>query len=323
MAQEFNSANMLQLLWKWKKQLVVVLIVAVAASSVGSSSIFIKPKYKSSAVAYPINLLPYGEESTTEQLLQLLQSVAVRDSVIKKLNLAKHYSIDDSYPLGKSYVLAEWSDNVTIGKTDLESAEIKVLDIDPDTAAVIVNEIINQANLLARRLQRKSSGELIVMYTNQVATIKHELDSIDGLIKALRTEYGVTEFDAQIKEVTRAYLKVAGSTTDTKKLENLEAVKIMRNFQEKGGDYQRLKNQISSLKEFYNKKTEEFNLVKTDMKKELTYTNVVSKPYPALKKSYPVRWLIVLIATISSLFFSLIVLGYIDRKNTFTDDTIK
>lgn len=323
MAQEFNSANMLQLLWKWKKQLVVVLIVAVAASSIGSSSLFIKPKYKSSAVAYPINLLPYGEESTTEQLLQLLQSVAVRDSVIKKLNLAKHYSIDDSYPLGKSYVLAEWSDNVTIGKTDLESAEIKVLDIDPDTAAVIVNEIINQANLLARRLQRKSSGELIVMYTNQVETIKHELDSLDGLIKTLRTEYSVTEFDAQVKEVTRAYMKVAGSTADAKKVENLEAVKVMRNFQEKGGDYLRLKNQINSLKEFYNKKTEEFNLVKTDMKKELTYTNVVSKPYPALKKSYPVRWLIVLIASISSLFFSLIVLGYIDRKNTFTDDTIK
>jgi uncharacterized protein involved in exopolysaccharide biosynthesis len=318
MAQEFNSANMLQLLWKWKKQLIVVLIVAIAVSSVGSSSLFIKPKYKSSAVAYPVNLLPYGEESTTEQLLQLLQSVSVRDSVIKKFNLAKHYSIDDSYQLGKSYVLAEWTDNVTIGKTDLESAEIKVLDIDPDTAALIVNEILNQANLLARRLQRKSSSELIIMYTNQAATIKHELDSIDALIKVLRMDYGVTEFDAQVKEVTRAYFKVAGSSVDPKKLENIEAVRIMRNFQEKGGDYQRLKNQISSLKEFYNKKTEEFNLVKTDMKKELTYTNVVSKPYPALKKSYPVRWLIVLIASISSLFFSLIVLGYIDRKNTFT-----
>ncbi len=319
MAQEFNSANMLQLLWKWKKQLVLILLVAVVVSAIGSSSLFIKPKFKSTAVAYPINLLPYGEESTTEQLLQLLQSVAVRDSVLKNLNLAKHYKIDDSYPLGKSYVLAEWSENVSIGKTDLESAEIKVLDTDPDTACLIVNEIITQANLLARKLQRKSSGELIKMYTMQLAGIKHEIDSMEVLIKVLRTDYGIAEFDAQVKEVTKAYMKVAGSSSDATKLQNLEAVKLMKNFQERGGDYLTLKNLINAQKNFYFKKLEEFALVKTDLNKELTYSNIVSKPIPANKKSYPVRWLIVLVSAVSAIFFALIVLGYIDRKNTFTE----
>jgi capsular polysaccharide biosynthesis protein len=319
MAQEFNSANMLQLLWKWKKQLALVLLVAVVVSAIGSSSLFIKPKYKSTAVAYPVNLLPYGEESTTEQLLQLLQSIAVRDSVLTKLNLAQHYEIDSSYPLGKSYLLAEWSENITIGKTDLESAEIKVLDTDPDTACLIVNEILNQANLLARNLQRKSTNELIVMYSKQLAKIKHEIDSMDALIKVLRTDYGIVEFDAQVKEVTRAYMKVAGSSNDPKKLENLEAVRVMRNFQERGGDYLLLKNQINSEKSFYFKKLEEYNMVRTDFTKELTYSNIVSKPIPATKKSYPVRWLIVLISSVSTLFFALIVLGYIDRKNTFTE----
>lgn len=319
MAQEFNSANMLQLLWKWKKQLALILLLAVVVSAIGSSSLFIKPKYKSTAVAYPVNLLPYGEESTTEQLLQLLQSIAVRDSVLTKLNLAQHYEIDSSYPLGKSYLLAEWSENITIGKTDLESAEIKVLDTDPDTACLIVNEILNQANLLARNLQRKSTNELIVMYSKQLAKIKHEIDSMDALIKVLRTDYGIVEFDAQVKEVTRAYMKVAGSSNDPKKLENLEAVRVMRNFQEKGGDYLTLKNLINSEKSFYFKKLEEYNMVRTDFTKELTYSNIVSKPIPATKKSYPVRWLIVLISSVSTLFFALIVLGYIDRKNTFTE----
>lgn len=318
MAQEFNSSTMLQLIWKWKKQLLIVLIVAIAASSIGSSSIFIRPKYKSTAVAYPVNLLPYGEESTTEQLLQLLQSVAVRDSVIKKLNLAKHYDIDDSYPLGKSYVLLEWSEDISINKTDLESAEIKVLDYDADTACLIVNEILNQANILARSLQRKSSAELVTMYTKQINGIKHDIDSLEVLIKMLRTDYGITEFDGQVKEVTKAYMKVAGASTDPNKMMNIEAVKMMRNFQEKGGDYLTLKNLINSTKTLYFKKLEEFNLVNTDMKKELTYSNVVSKPFPASKKSYPVRWLIVFIASISAVFFSLIVIGYIDRKNTFS-----
>lgn len=319
MAQEFNSSNMLQLILKWKKQLIIVLIISVASSAFFSSSLFIKPKYKSTAVAYPINLLPYGEESTTEQLLQLLQSVAVRDCVLNKLHLAQHYKIDDSYPLGKSYVLAEWSENVTIGKTDLESAEIKVLDTDPDTACVIVNEIVNQANLLARTLQRKSSAELIVMYKKQLKDIKNNIDSMDSAIKILRTDYGITEFDAQVKEVTKGYLKTAGSSSNVEKMKDVEAVKLMRNFQEKGGEYLTLKNLINSQKTFYFKKLEEYNLVRTDMDKMLTYSNLVSKPSPANKKSYPVRWMIVLISAISSIFFALIVIGYIDRKNAFTE----
>lgn len=319
MAQEFNSSNMLQLILKWKKQLIIVLIISVASSAFFSSSLFIKPKYKSTAVAYPINLLPYGEESTTEQLLQLLQSVAVRDCVLNKLHLAQHYKIDDSYPLGKSYVLAEWSENVTIGKTDLESAEIKVLDTDPDTACVIVNEIVNQANLLARNLQRKSSAELIVMYKKQLKDIKNNIDSMDSAIKILRTDYGITEFDAQVKEVTRGYLKTAGSSSNVEKMKDVEAVKLMRNFQEKGGEYLTLKNLINAQKTFYFKKLEEYNLVRTDMDKMLTYSNLVSKPSPANKKSYPVRWMIVLISAISSIFFALIVIGYIDRKNAFTE----
>ncbi|MBK9671873.1 MAG: hypothetical protein IPO70_06385 [Bacteroidetes bacterium] len=319
MAQEFNSSNMLQLILKWKKQLIIVLIISVVSSAFFSSSLFIKPKYKSTAVAYPINLLPYGEESTTEQLLQLLQSVAVRDCVLTKLHLAQHYKIDDSYPLGKSYVLAEWSENITIGKTDLESAEIKVLDTDPDTACVIVNEIVNQANLLARSLQRKSSAELIVMYKKQLTDIKNNIDSMDSAIKILRTDYGITEFDAQVKEVTRGYLKTAGSSSNVDKMKDVEAVKLMRNFQEKGGEYLTLKNLINSQKSFYFRKLEEYNLVRTDMDKKLTYSNLVSKPSPANKKSYPVRWMIVLISAISSIFFALIVIGYIDRKNAFTE----
>ena len=308
MAQEFNSSNMLQLIWKWKKQLVIVLIVSVAVSAIGSSSYFIKPKYKSTAVAYPVNLLPYGEESTTEQLLQLLKSIAVRDSVLTKLGLAKHYDIDDSTPLGKSYVLAEWGENISITNTDLESAEIKVLDTDPNMACTIASEILNQANLLARKLQRKSSAELVTMYTAQVNDIKQEIDSMDARIKVLRTDYGVAEFDAQVKEVTKGYLKVAGASTDPGKLQNIEAVRLMRNFQEKGGEYLSLKNKINASKEFYFKKLQEFNLVKTDMRKELTYSNVVSQPFPATKKSYPVRWLIVMIASLNILPF--IISGY-------------
>ena len=323
MSQEFNSSKMLQLIWKWKKHLAIVLIVAVAASAIGSSSFFIKPKFKSVAVAYPINLIPYGEESTTEQLLSLLRSAVVRDSVIAKLDLAKHYHIKADYPLGKSYLLDEWSDNISINNTELEAAEIKVLDTHPDTACLIANEILKQGNLLARRLQRKSTNELVRMYKKQVDGIKQDIDSMENLIKLLRTDYGVVEFDAQVEEVTKGYLKVAGSSSDVSKLSKVEAVRLMRNFEEKGGEYLTLKNRINSSKEYYFRKLQEYNTVQTDALKELTYSNVISQPIPANKKSYPVRWLIVFLSSVSSLFFALIVIGYIDRKNAISEDSAK
>ena len=45
-----------------------------------------------------------------------------------------------------------------------------------------------------------------------------------------------------------------------------------------------------------------------DVYKKLTYSNVVTKPFPSDKKAYPVRWLIVVISVGVSLLFSFMVL---------------
>ena len=46
---------------------------------------------------------------------------------------------------------------------------------------------------------------------------------------------------------------------------------------------------------------------------ELTYVNVVTPPYPADKKSYPVRWLIVAFTMIATLFLAIIVILVLER----------
>jgi len=43
---------------------------------------------------------------------------------------------------------------------------------------------------------------------------------------------------------------------------------------------------------------------------------VVSKPFPADKKAYPVRWVIIAIAAIASLFFSFILVMIIENYHT-------
>src|SRR4051794_6326011 len=90
----FNSIDLLRLLNKWKKHLLIVGAISLVGSIIFSSPLFIKPKFKSFALIYPSNLIAYSTESATEQMLQLTQSYDIRDKIIQTFHLLDHYGID-------------------------------------------------------------------------------------------------------------------------------------------------------------------------------------------------------------------------------------
>jgi uncharacterized protein involved in exopolysaccharide biosynthesis len=51
-----------------------------------------------------------------------------------------------------------------------------------------------------------------------------------------------------------------------------------------------------------------------DYNREYTYTNVVSRPFPADKKSSPVTWLIVVLSTITALMAAIFVVAVIENR---------
>ena len=89
-----NSIELISLLNRWKKQLMIVAGISLLASIIFSSPMFIKPKFKSTAIVYPSNLIAYSTESATEQMLQICQSSTIRDQIIRSFNLLQHYDID-------------------------------------------------------------------------------------------------------------------------------------------------------------------------------------------------------------------------------------
>ncbi|MGB0166046.1 MAG: hypothetical protein ACPF8V_04250, partial [Luteibaculum sp.] len=93
-----------------------------------------RPRFKSTAVVYPSNLTPYSKETRTEQLIQLLQSSDIRDSLIEKFNLYERYEIEEGQAGAKFELNKLYNDFVVINKTKFESVEISVEDYSPDTA---------------------------------------------------------------------------------------------------------------------------------------------------------------------------------------------
>lgn len=313
MQEEYKESSyyFIRVVLRWKKQFLIVSAASIILAVLFSSEWFIKPRYKSNAIIYPSNIIPYSSESPSEQMLQLFESADIRDAVIKKFNLAGHYNIDTTEKGGISKLIKRYESNVEISHTQFESIEITVSDEDPGVACSMVNEIVNQLNLKARSLQRAKTAEVLVIVKEQLKRKQASLDSLDSVLKELRIKYQILDYDLQAKEVTKAYLKALSSGRN--KVQDIDV--MMRNLEEKGGEYYETKKTYDAMLGSYNGARIEYDNVLKDMTKELTYTNVVTKPSIADKKSYPVRWLIVVVSFIASnMFLFLMALVFDIRK---------
>jgi hypothetical protein len=53
---------------------------------------------------------------------------------------------------------------------------------------------------------------------------------------------------------------------------------------------------------------------------DMTYTNIITSPYPADKKSFPIRWLIVVMVVLASFTFAMIALLFIEKQSFDRDN---
>lgn len=301
---EFNTGSLYHLAIKWRWHLIAIAIISGLAATVFSSSAFIEPKFKSTAVVYPVNIIPYSNESATEQLLQLFQSADVKNKLIEKFDLANHYGIGDNSKEPNSKLILEFNDNVSISKTEFESVNIEILDKDPVKACAMVNEIIIETNLKLRQLQREKSQEMHAMYAQQIEIKKNEIDTLKSQISKLRLDNNFIDIGSQAREVTRGLINAKGG----------ESSRLSNKIQEVGAEYTALNVKLDAALAYYTKIKSNYDDITGDLNKELTYTNVVTKPYVADYKSYPIRWIIVLSSVLASLFLGFIIISISEGK---------
>lgn len=314
MTNFFDNQNLFEIIWKWKKHLIVVGVLAVLVSAIFSSSTFIKPKFKSTARIYPSkNIFVFSEESESEQLLEIINSLDIKLRVIDAFNLGEVYKISKNDPQYLTFVLGEFNDNVRMKKTEYETIEIEVLDTDPQRACTMCDSIISFLDEKVRSMHRVKYEELARISKRDLAIITHQSDSVKEKLDFMRKEYKILDYETQSKEITKGMVKVLAeqkkNTAGGKELEQW-----MKNLAEKGGEYEmldRLQNklisQIDSLHRVYNQSM-------SDVTKKIIYGQKVQSPIPADKKSYPVRWLIVFVSTFAAVFAALILIVILENK---------
>ena len=220
MDNNFNNLSLVQLILKWKWHIVIITLAAAFCGAVFSSSMFITPLYKSVAVAYPANISPYSDESETEQMLEIINSKSIMDSIIEKYDLWTDYKIDKNYKFAMTYMLNEYRSKIKIGKTPYEAISITVMDKDPFVACGIANDILKFYDQKVHNLHKQKVGEVVDMYDMQLKMKQRDIDSLKQNLTDLAISYGVLNYSGQLREVTRGFINGSNKANELK--QNLE-----------------------------------------------------------------------------------------------------
>jgi uncharacterized protein involved in exopolysaccharide biosynthesis len=286
-----------------------------------SSPLIIKPKYKSTAVFYPStnnsisnallsdsrtskkDPLEFGEQVAAQQYVQILESDALKNRVIKHFNLVSHYQIDPNdkeinYKVGKEY-----AKNISAKKTPYASIEVNVLDVDPQLAAAIANGIVSILDSVKTEVQKTVALQALTIIETEYNRKVDEINNIKLRMKEIG-EKGVYSFEEQSKAITELIGKTGINEYVTKQQKALS---------EYGAENMYLAGNLELQVEQLNELKKKFDQAKIDVDAHLSNVFILQNASPAERKTYPIRWMIVLGAVIGTFVMSCIVLIFIEK----------
>jgi len=151
--ERLDAIKVLRILFRNYK----LIAFAVVLGAIGAIVVtfFIAPKYYSIGIVYPtysnspdqnIENPQFGYEGRVDQLMQLLESEVIRDSVIKMYNLIDYYELDTSQISWEHNLNRYFTNDVTFFRSKYTSIVITATTKDADLSANIVNSIINMVD---------------------------------------------------------------------------------------------------------------------------------------------------------------------------------
>lgn len=306
--ESLNSIRLLQLMVKWKKQLIIACGGALVVSIIFTMPQIMTPMFKAGTIIYPVNLQTYSQETPTEQMVQLLESEDVRMKLVDAFDLYRHYDIDSTGKAPRFEMMKRLDENISISKTEFESIEITVLDEDPKKAAAMCDSLLSFTDAKAISLLRRRANEILTISYNQMIEKKAEVDSLENAIKKIRMDYGITDFENMVEGFSREYYRSTASGGANSRMETTR-----KNLEEHGGEYVFLKEMLWKVRGQYAEYKLNYEKALTDSRKELEFHNTVSKAVPPERKESPKRTLIILIFTLSVFFTALLVIIYLEH----------
>ncbi|NVO19373.1 MAG: hypothetical protein HXX13_06715 [Bacteroidetes bacterium] len=324
---EFDTSKLLVFIYRWRKVLLITGISAALLSMLFSSSLFIDPLYRSTVIMYPASsnsiskallndnagakqdILEFGEDEQTEQMLQILNSNKIKDRIIDKFKLAVHYGIDTSSKVKNLRLYKRYESNITFKRTEFMAVKISVLDKDPQEAADIANTIAALLDTVKNDMQKERAIKGYRIVESEYANLKSEIRTMEDSLTELR-KLGVHDYETQAEMINQQLaIEIAkGNKRGIDALDN--KLKILAQY---GGPYVSLRDALEYEKKQLSFIKGKYEEAKIDATENLPQKFVVENAYKSERKAYPIRWVIVTISTLSALFMCILVILMVER----------
>lgn len=300
--------------------MIIVTVVAAVLSAVFSAPMFITPKFESTVIMFPTStasisksllaknntskedLLSFGEEEQAEQLIQILNSDEIRGKVVERYDLMAHYEIDTTDQYKQTKLFKEYEDNITYKRTEFQSVRIDVLDTDPQMAADMANDIAALVDSVKNRMQKDRAIKAMRIAEAEYLEMKAYVKELEDSLNTMR-EMGVNDYESMSERFNEYYAKaiLEGNNRAAEKL--AEQLKVLSTY---GGAYVSIRDMLEHEKEQLSHLRAKYQEAKVDAEQTLPHKFIVNSAFPAEKKSYPVRWLIVMVSTVSTFIIALL-----------------
>jgi len=323
---DLNGTNLVQMVWKRKITLTIITVIALIASTI--VAFLITPTFQSSATLIPAKatqtskdvfvptrpygLTVFGEDEEVEHLLQVLSSESLRHTVIEKENLFENYEIDPNSLHAWTEVNSKFASNVSFSRSQYRTVRISAFDVSPQKAASITNTVVTVADSLMRKTKSDLSKIALKAATKQYDEAMQEHSRLSDSLSKVMSQ-GALDIPYQAKEITKVYAEAiaSGNTTAANRLSN-----YMKQLAEHGGEYTRLSYDILNKSKQIVDMQESLHFLKLEAEGTVPSQFVIDWATPSDKKAKPKKLSIIIVSTLSALFFAIFLLVLVDFFRT-------
>ena len=315
-----DSFDLVLFLWARRKLIGGIVLLGMVAGIV--AAFVIRPLYKSEVIMFPAitnsaskallneqstgrdDIMALGDEEDSEQLLQILHSDEIRDRIAEKYDLMNVYRIKSNSKHKRTELREAFEEHITFEYTKFSSVRVEVLDEKEQRAADIANDIAAQVDSVWRTMSQERAEKGLRLVESKVRQLEHDIRMWEDSMRVLRT-LGVHDYHTQTERYNE-YMGAAILKGDKRAIQEFEErFKVLAQY---GGPYITLQDRIFNETKRLSIMRMKLEQAQADLESDLPHKFVVNKAQPADKKSYPVRWLIVVVSTISAFLLALLLI---------------
>ena len=302
-----------------KRKIILSFSFIVSVIAYGLSYL-ITPLYLSTAIVFPAasssvsfseqrntkaSSMDFGEEEQAEQLVQILQSAQIKDLIVEKYDLMKHYNISENDGYKYDKLNTEYEGHFSFERTRFGSIKIDVLDRDPKLAAEMANEIVSLIDTVKNNIIRKRTLPAFEITKRKKEQLENEINSLMNEMDSL-AKLGVVSLDVR----SRLFQALVDSKNPQEKKELRQKIEINSLFGSTFDGLERKRNEkITKLEDF----KVAYEQAESDAATDFSHKFIVQKAKVADKKDQPKRLIITIIAAIGSFIFIVFSLLLIER----------